>query len=143
DRPRAAPGEPRREVRGAAAKLDDVQPVDVTDDAELRLGHLPYAPADLFRRPRGGRPSVGVLGVRLRPDLAVSQGRVGEAHGNQSAISRSADSGESDPCTRLSGIESARSPRMVPGAESFGFVAPIVVRTTGIADSPSSTSASV
>ena len=48
--------------------------------------------------------------------------------GNQSPISRSADSGESEPCTRLSGIESARSPRIVPGAASAGFVAPIVLR---------------
>src|SRR5262249_8666115 len=62
---------------------------------------------------------------------------------NQSATSRAADSGESEPCTRLSGIESARSPRIVPGGESAGFVEPIVDRTTGIAPSPSSTTASV
>ena len=62
---------------------------------------------------------------------------------NQSSTSRCADSGESEPCTRLSGIASARSPRIVPGAAVAGFVAPIVVRTTEIADSPSSTSASV
>ena len=30
----------------------------------------------------------------------------------------------------------AKSPRIVPGAESAGFVAPIIVRTTEIADSP-------
>ena len=40
-------------------------------------------------------------------------------------------------------MESARSPRIVPGAESAGFVEPIVERTTAIAPSPSSTSASV
>ena len=37
---------------------------------------------------------------------------------------------------------SARSPRIVPGAESSGFVAPIIARTTEIADSPSTASAS-
>lgn len=35
--------------------------------------------------------------------------------GNQSSISRAADSGESEPCTRLSWVTRARSPRMVPG----------------------------
>ncbi len=33
---------------------------------------------------------------------------------------------------------SAKSPRIVPGAESSGFVAPIIARTTEIADSPES-----
>ena len=37
---------------------------------------------------------------------------------------------------------SAKSPRIVPGAESSGFVAPIIVRTTEIADSPLTASAS-
>ena len=62
---------------------------------------------------------------------------------NHSLISRRAERGESDPWTRLSGIDSARSPRIVPGADVAGFVAPIVDRTTAIAPSPSSTSASV
>ena len=36
---------------------------------------------------------------------------------------------------------SAKSPRIVPGAESSGFVVPIMVRTTEIADSPLTASA--
>ncbi len=36
----------------------------------------------------------------------------------------------------------AKSPRIVPVAESSGFVAPIIVRTTEIADSPLTASAS-
>ncbi len=36
---------------------------------------------------------------------------------------------------------SAKSPRIVPGAESSGFVAPIIVRTVAIALGPSSASA--
>ena len=62
---------------------------------------------------------------------------------NQSAISRSADSGESEPWTRLSGIDIARSPRIVPGSAFAGFVAPIVLRMVAIALSPSTTSAHV
>ncbi len=45
--------------------------------------------------------------------------------GNQSAISRSADSSESEPCTRLKVTSRARSPRIEPGAASSGSVAPI------------------
>jgi len=62
---------------------------------------------------------------------------------NQSPISRSADSGESEPWTRLFGIASANSPRSDPGSASAGFVAPIVLRAVAIAPSPSKTSASV
>ena len=34
----------------------------------------------------------------------------------------------------------AKSPRMVPGAASFGSVAPIIVRSTAMAPSPSTAS---
>src|SRR5690606_17621380 len=61
--------------------------------------------------------------------------------GNHSAIARAADSGESEPCTTLSRLESERSPRMVPGAATRPSVAPLSARTTSIAWSPSSTSA--
>ena len=37
----------------------------------------------------------------------------------------------------------ARSPRIVPGAESSGLVAPIIVRTVATAAGPSSTIATV
>ena len=40
-------------------------------------------------------------------------------------------------------IPSARSPRTVPGAASCGFVAPVIRRTTEIADRPSSASATI
>jgi hypothetical protein len=43
----------------------------------------------------------------------------------------------------LSGIEEARSPRIVPGAAFAGSVAPIVARSVAIAPSPSTTSAQV
>ena len=43
----------------------------------------------------------------------------------------------------MSGIASARSPRIEPGCASAGFVAPIVVRIVAIAPSPSTTSAHV
>ncbi len=48
---------------------------------------------------------------------------------------------ESEPCTMFSESSSAKSPRIVPGAESSGFVVPIMVRTTEIADSPLTASA--
>jgi hypothetical protein len=50
--------------------------------------------------------------------------------GKNSAISRAADSWESDPCTRFSVVSIPRSPRMVPGAASAGLVVPIMRRTT-------------
>ncbi len=59
--------------------------------------------------------------------------------GKNSAISRSADSGPSEPCTRFSPVSSARSPRIVPGAASRGFVAPITVRTTFHVSGPPAT----
>ena len=43
--------------------------------------------------------------------------------------------------SRLFGIDVARSPRIVPGSASAGFVAPIVFRIVAIAPSPSTTSA--
>ena len=47
--------------------------------------------------------------------------------------------GESEPCTMFSPISSAKSPRIVPGAESSGLVAPIIPRTVETAESPSMT----
>src|SRR5690606_38054782 len=54
-------------------------------------------------------------------------------------ISCAAVSGPSDPCTTFSSIEVAKSARIVPGAASFGFVAPIRSWFFWIAFSPSST----
>ncbi len=55
----------------------------------------------------------------------------------KSFSSLSALSGESEPWTRLSGRLKARSPRMVPGSASAGLVAPMSLRMTLIAPSPS------
>ena len=78
------------------------------------------------RPPPGGRPRAG------RRQLSP---------GNQSSISRAADSGESEPCTRFSRFDSEKSPRIVPGAALRPSVAPLRPRTTSIASSPSRTSA--
>ena len=48
-------------------------------------------------------------------DGRVGRGNQAVRPGNQRAISRSADSGESEPCTRLFWVLSAKSPRIVPG----------------------------
>jgi hypothetical protein len=47
--------------------------------------------------------------------------------------------GESEPCTVLRSIPSARSARIVPGAAFFGSVAPMISRFFAMAFSPSST----
>src|SRR5207245_2409559 len=62
--------------------------------------------------------------------------------GKKRSSSRFADSGESEPCTRFSVISTAKSPRIVPGGASRGFVGPISVRTTDVASGPSATNAS-
>src|SRR5690606_14094096 len=57
----------------------------------------------------------------------------------KNAISFFAVSGASEPCTTFSSTVSAKSARIVPGAASFGLVAPITSRFFAIAFSPSST----
>lgn len=59
--------------------------------------------------------------------------------GNQSAISAAAVSGASDAWIRFFAVSSAKSPRIVPGADSCGFVAPTIERTTAMAFGPSRT----
>jgi hypothetical protein len=56
-------------------------------------------------------------GIFVRPEWrrACGRGGYGARSGKNSAISRAADSWESDPCTRFSVVSIARSPRMVPG----------------------------
>ena len=102
-------------------------PHEISSSAQLTLGVL-----------------VGVFAVRL-VQSARFFARVGQTSpsGNQIPISRSADSVESEPWTRLSGIASANAPRSEPGSASAGFVAPIVLRQVAIAPSPSRTNASV
>src|SRR5690606_33324194 len=66
--------------------------------------------------------------------------------GNQSAISRSADSTESEPCTRfwvtLSPQSRPRSPRMVPGGAVVGSVLPARTRKPSMTRCPATTAAS-
>ena len=80
----------------------------------------------------GGRPHKADQAPRpchLQIFVAASVGRPGRSpsgrrptasyeaarSGKNSAISRAADSCESDPCTRFSVVSIPRSPRMVPG----------------------------
>src|SRR5262249_41971978 len=70
DRPRPGAREPGGDVRRAAAELDDVEPGDIAENAELCLRRLPYPPRRL-RVPRRERLAVGVLGIRLRPGVAI------------------------------------------------------------------------
>ena len=63
--------------------------------------------------------------------------------GKKIPISRAADSAESEPWTRFSESVLPRSPRIVPGGASAGFVAPIMVRTIcQVSGGPSTTSSS-
>ena len=48
-------------------------------------------------------------------------------------VSRAADSGESEPWTMFVPISTAKSPRIVPGVASSGFVAPMSCRAALIA----------
>src|SRR5512145_743084 len=73
DRPSASRREPRREVRGATAELDDVEPGDVAEDTGLGFGHAEDPPADLTLAPGPCRSAVGELFVRLRPERAVAR----------------------------------------------------------------------
>ena len=71
DRPGTAAGQPGGEIRGAAAQLDDVQARNIAQDAELALGDVEDSPGDLLSGPGPGGMSLGVLGVRLGPHVAV------------------------------------------------------------------------
>src|SRR5439155_24622360 len=52
DAPRAAPFQPGRDIRGAAAELDDVLAANVGQDLDLALGRVPHTPGDLLLVPR-------------------------------------------------------------------------------------------
>ena len=138
DRPRAAAGEPGGDVGRAAAELDDVEAVDVAERAERRLGDAEDAPGDLLARPRVARaarrctrrsPSSRPRGCGARR----RRGRDGHRRpsGKNSCSSRRALFRESEPWTTFSERSVARSPRIVPGAESAGFVAPISAADAG------------
>ena len=75
DRPRAAAGEPGREVGGAAAELDRVQAVEVGECVDLRLRDPPHAPGRLRARPvdlGGLDPAIGRAVPQLPVDLLVA-----------------------------------------------------------------------
>ena len=75
DRPRAAAGEPGREVGGAAAELDRVQAVEVGERVDLRLRDPPHAPGRLRARPvdlGGLDPAIGRAVPQLPVDLLVA-----------------------------------------------------------------------
>src|SRR4051794_24242936 len=69
-RPRAAAGQPGREVGGPAAELDGVEAGDVRQCADVGLGDLPDAPVGLGGGPVGLR-RLGVLARRDGPGPAV------------------------------------------------------------------------
>ena len=73
----AAPLQPRGDVRGATAELDDVLAADVREDLELALRRVPDAPRDLGLVPGVFSSSVGVVGVRLRPVIAIDPNVIG------------------------------------------------------------------
>ena len=60
-------------------------------------------------------------GVSARQSRRAGQARSGK----KIAISRAADSGESEPCTRFSRLDSDRSPRMVPGSRRAAVGGPV------------------
>ena len=112
DRAGAAPGEPGGDVRGAAAELDDVEPVDVAERAERASGTSEDAPGDLglgpaarARRRRCTRrsPASSPRGCAARRRRArTSAGPQTRPSGKNSASSRFALALESEPCTMFS-----------------------------------------
>ena len=138
DRARAAPREPGRDVRGAAAELDDVEPVDVPERVERRLGHAEDAPGDLLRAqvalalasvysafasssPRGcasRRPRCRSW-QRYAPRATLRETRLRQGRRGRTARARASRSPSSPSRARCSPrAASAKSPRIVPGAES-------------------------
>ena len=122
----AGSGGPRHEVDvGVAATHGGEERIRNGLVGRLQL-HTRGCPARIGRKPPGWTGVENAAATRP---------------GNQIAISRLADSGESEPCTRFSRFDRDRSPRIVPGAALRPSVAPLSARTTSTASSPSSTSA--
>ena len=84
DPARAASLEPRGDVGGPAAELDDVFPNHVREDVHFRFGRIPEAPADLLLGPGMFRSGVGIPRVVLGPVRAVDADVIGFRipHGN-------------------------------------------------------------
>ena len=64
-RPRAAPGERDRPLRGAAAELEHIPSVDVAERVDLVLGDLPHAPARALDAADAGRAVLVLLRQRV------------------------------------------------------------------------------
>src|SRR5437899_2654114 len=83
--------------------------------------------------------NLGEAGASLSKTSATRRyGQISTA-AKKKAISCAAVYGESEPCTELASIDSAKSLRIVPGAALAGSVAPITSRFRATASSPSST----
>ena len=143
------PGAEPRETCGlecrAAPELYDIEAGDVAEDTELALRDAEDPPRELWIRPCAERIGIGVLRILRRPELAIASDVVllRQDRRERTARARAARSPSSPSRGRCSRrARGAKSPRIVPGAESSGFVAPIIVRTTEIADSPLTASAS-
>jgi hypothetical protein len=72
-RPGAAAGQPRGEVRRPAAEFDDVKAADVTEYAELMLGHVEDAPGNILSSPGAEGMLTGVFTVCPGPQLPVGR----------------------------------------------------------------------
>ena len=78
-----SPGQPGREIGGAAAELDDVHAVEVCRERlNLHLGNLQLAPGDVLLGPRANRVpgEVGCLAVPLGAILQHMVGQVCHGH---------------------------------------------------------------
>src|SRR5208282_124756 len=115
------------------------------DNGELCYDHGPGVSAP--PRDMAGLCPADAMGSGDHRDRAAADGVLPALarHGQISisakkkAISVRAFSGESEPCTELASIDSAKSRRIVPGAAFLGSVAPMISRFTATAFSPSST----
>jgi hypothetical protein len=72
DGPRAAPREPTREVRRAAAQLDYVEAAHIVEHVQGVLWNLEHAPKDLRCRPGALGAGVGVRAIGFGPQRAIS-----------------------------------------------------------------------
>src|SRR5699024_7834176 len=107
----------------------------------LRLAHLTRPPGTETTIPAA--PVLGAAGI-----VVCERGCADQAPaGNQMAISRSADSTESEPWTMFFWTPApqsrARAPRMVPGAASVGSETPAMTRKPRITSSPEATRATI
>ena len=108
DGARTTPSEPGGDVRGPTAQLDDVQTVDVAQRLHDASG-TPKTPHVISSRAHARLARRRVLGVRLRPHLAVATRVVREVRHGQSSpsgknrrSSRRALAVESEPWTTFS-----------------------------------------